>query len=121
MDIRYSHRVPLDCPLIFLGDHIVGQGRMVNISAPGCAVDSTTSVLPGNYFALKVHMPDHSEPMVIALAAVRWAIEGRVGLELIRMGAGHQERLRSFLKKRRISSQGHREGAQPTYFLGSPS
>ena len=103
MDLRYSHRVAVNCPVIFLGDHIVGQGRMVNLSTPGCAVESTTAVRRGNYVALKIQMPDQGDPMVITLAAVRWARGERFGLELIRMEAGQEERLHSFLRKRRAT------------------
>ncbi len=97
MDLRYTHRYPIQGPVTFLGDHLVAEGTVHNVSAGGWKVDSDQRVQRGNYFALRVLLPDQAVPMKVDLAAVRWSSGGEFGLEFLRMQPEEQARLRHFV------------------------
>ncbi len=97
MDLRYTHRYPIQCPVTFLGDHLVGEGTVRNVSQGGWKVDSDQPVQRGHYFALRVLLPDQVVPMKVDLAAVRWSSEREFGLEFLRMQPEEQARLRRFV------------------------
>ncbi len=94
MHLRYAHRYPSQCPVIFLGDHLVGEGTVRNVSQGGWKVDSDQPVQRGHYFALRVLLPDQAVPMKVGLAAVRWSSGREFGLEFLRMQPEEQVRLR---------------------------
>ncbi len=97
MHLRYARRYPIQCPITFLGDHLVGEGTVRNVSTGGWKVDSDQPVPRGNYFALRVLLPDQAVPMKVDLAAVRWSSGGEFGLEFLRMQPEEQARLRHFV------------------------
>ena len=97
MHLRYAHRYPIQCPITFLGDHLVGEGTVRNLSTGGWKVDSDQPVQGGHYFALRVSLPDRHAPMKVDLAAVRWSSGRQFGLEFLRMQPEEQARLRQFL------------------------
>ncbi len=97
MDLRYTHRYPLQCSITFLGDYLVGEGTVRNLSTGGWKVDSDQAVQRGNYFALRVLLPDQAGPMKVDLAAVRWSSGREFGLEFLRMQPEEQVCLRHFI------------------------
>ena len=97
MHLRYAHRYPIQCSITFLGDQIMGEGTVRNVSTGGWKVDSDQPVQRGNYFALRVVLPDQAVPMKVDLAAVRWSSEREFGLEFLRMQQEEQARLRRFV------------------------
>ena len=97
MDLRYTHRYPIQCPVTFLGDPLVGEGTVRNVSQGGWKVDSDQPVQRGHYFALRVLLPDQAVPVKVDLAAVRWSSGREFGLELLRMQPEEQARLRRFV------------------------
>ncbi len=97
MDLRYTHRYPIQCPVTFLGDHLVGEGTVRNVSQGGWKVDSDQPVQRGHYFALRVLLPDQAVPVKVDLAAVRWSSGREFGLEFLRMQPQEQARLRRFV------------------------
>ncbi len=97
MHLRYAHRYPIQCTITFLGDHLVGEGSVRNVSTGGWKVESAQPVQRGNYFALRVLLPDHAVPIKVDLAAVRWSSGREFGLEFLRMQQKEQERLRRFV------------------------
>jgi hypothetical protein len=58
LTMRHRVRFPLRCPVIFVSDGFVGEGTVVDLGVPGCAVESDIAPLPGEYVALHVLMPD---------------------------------------------------------------
>lgn len=90
---RYSPRIQVHFPLIFLGNGIAAKGTVVNLSLPGCTVASREPLEKGMYVALQLKMPDLGTPMIVPLAAVRWATARHCGLEFIRMAPADQRRL----------------------------
>jgi hypothetical protein len=80
METRHRLRLPLRCPVIFPCDEFVGEGTVVDLGVPGCAVESDIGPLPGDYVQLRVLMPDEEGPLEEGLRKVRWQDMERFGL-----------------------------------------
>ena len=93
MEERRSTRLLIHCPIVFLGENLVGKGTVIDLSLSGCGVQTTTLLRRGLSLSLSVTSPDEQAPIDIHLATVRWALGGKCGLEFIRMGAEQRERL----------------------------
>ena len=94
---RSKPRVGVTFPVQFLNDSTVGRGALVNLSGPGCAVASTTSLKPGSYVSLQIKIPRQRKPLIVAVALVRWVKDGQFGLEFIRYGNGGKAQLERLL------------------------
>jgi hypothetical protein len=91
--------------VIFASDEIVGEGTIVDLGVPGCAVESAIAPMPGDYVRLHVLMPDEAGPLQVALAKVRWAKEQRFGVEFLKVSTGQQVRVgRLFRALQAVSS-----------------
>ncbi|MCZ6624599.1 MAG: PilZ domain-containing protein [Deltaproteobacteria bacterium] len=99
MELRQSPRVQVECPCTFSGASVGGEGIVVNLSLPGCAVESNTHVLPEMYLALQILMPVHFSSMAIHLAVVKWSEEPRFGVRFIHVGAEEQARIEALVKR----------------------
>ena len=104
MESRYSARVPVECSVVFAGEAVIGEGRVIDVSLPGCLMESPESVKPGDYVQLKLFLPDQQPVISVPLAVVRWADGNRVGVEFIRSSEDDQIRLTRFVQR-------HRQGA----------
>lgn len=91
--IRYSERIHTDFPVMFAGETYVGEGTVLNVSVPGCAIQSRKRVQPGSYLEMRLLVPDNTSPLRVGLAKVRWCAERRFGVEFIQMPGGDQVRL----------------------------
>ena len=47
--LRYCERVDTRLPVVFAGEAYVGEGTVLNVSVPGCAIHSRKRVTPGAY------------------------------------------------------------------------
>jgi hypothetical protein len=97
MQPRYSKRVPLKASVTFSNGELSGHGRVLDLTAPGCLVESAQSVLKGQYFQLQISMPDLASPLSVKLAAVRWSKDRRFGLEFIKMDRPEQQILEALM------------------------
>ncbi len=100
MKTRYSQRISVACSVIFAGDGGVGEGRVLDISLPGCLLESAATLKSGDYVQLRLFLPDLQTPLHVPLAAVRWVDGYRIGLEFIRTSMEEQTRLESFVRSR---------------------
>lgn len=96
---RYCPRVESTFPIVFAGDHFIGEGTVLNMSVPGCAVRSKVSVRAGDYLELRVIVLEEGVPLRIHLARVRWSQGKTFGVEFIRMPGSDQVRLGRMVKK----------------------
>ncbi len=102
--LRYCPRVESAFPIVFAGDRFVGEGTVLNMSVPGCAVQSKVPVRAGDYLELRVIVLDEGVPLRIHLARVRWSQGRTFGLEFIRMPGSDQVRLGRMVKKHALAS-----------------
>jgi hypothetical protein len=104
MQPRYSKRVPLKASVTFSNGELSGHGRVLDLTAPGCLVESAQSVLKGQYFQLQISMADLASPLSVKLAAVRWSKDRRFGLEFIKMERPEQQILNALMGEQPASN-----------------
>lgn len=95
---RKRPRLAVQLPIAFSGGEVAGEGIVSSLSKEGCAVECGTPLPIGTSVALRILIPDHFSPMSVDLAAVRWALNGRVGLEFIQVRPEEQVRLGRLVK-----------------------
>ena len=100
MQTRYSQRVAVECSVMFAGESALGEGRVLDLSLPGCLFESAVKMSPGEYVQLRLFLPDGQRPLQVPLAVVRWVQGFRVGLEFIRTSESEQRRLHIFVRRR---------------------
>lgn len=101
MKSRYSDRVPVECSVVFSGEAMIGEGRVIDISLPGCLLESPETAKPGDYVQMKLFLPDQQAVLSVPLAVVRWAEGNRIGVEFIRSSEEDQSRLTRFVQRHR--------------------
>ena len=97
MELRSSMRVAVTYPVRLLSDSLIGQGTVINLSPPGCAVQTDLPVKPGDYLELQVMAPDQARPLTVGLAKVRWAAHQKAGIEFIRVRRDDQSRIQRLI------------------------
>lgn len=93
MQTQHRLRLLLRCPVFFASDEFVGEGTILDLGVPGCAVDSDIAPLPGDYVRLHVLMPDEDGAIEVALGKVVWAKQQRFGVEFLKFSNGRQVKL----------------------------
>ena len=96
---RYNERLSMRCPVVFAGEAYIGEGHVLNVTAPGCLVESSCPAKRGDYVQLKMVLPGLTVPFYVELAAVRWAHGNQFGIEFIQMSEADQASLNLFLKR----------------------
>ena len=96
--LRYCERVHTQFPVVFAGEAYVGEGTVLNLSVPGCAIHSRKPVQPGSYLEMRMLVPDITPPLRVGLAKVRWCEGRRFGVEFIQMPGQDQVRLGRLVK-----------------------
>jgi len=79
MEKRKAPRHPVQCFISFSGDHIGGEGLVVDVSGHGCSVESDKNAKEGTYLTRHVSLPDEASALKVDLAVVRWAKEKHLG------------------------------------------
>jgi hypothetical protein len=101
MEDRYSSRVPIECAAVFAGESVIGEGRVLDLSLPGCLMESPEAAKPGDYVRLKLCLPDGQPAVDVPLAVVRWVKGNRLGVEFIRSSEEDTVRLTRFVRRHR--------------------
>jgi len=99
MVARYGPRVPVVGQAFLAGSQASCEGRVLDLSVPGCLIECSHRLRVGDYVRLRVSLPDGSVAMTVSLAAVRWVCGNRVGLEFIRSSDADQQRLTAFVRR----------------------
>jgi hypothetical protein len=111
MTPRYSDRKRITCKVTLSCGSRVSEGVVLDMTVPGCRLETAFPLEPGQSVQLRVFL-DPKRPMRIDLGVVRWATNGKAGIEFIRMAQEDQVRLRFFVghrDKRRRASEGWSE------------
>ncbi|MDX2252877.1 MAG: PilZ domain-containing protein [Nitrospira sp.] len=105
---RKFPRFALHCPIALLTEGVtLGDGLCYDLSGGGCAVESGAPVGKGDYVALHLYLPDQrgpTTPLTVELAAVRWLVQQRFGVEFIAIPSADQQRLRAYVDTRVVES-----------------
>jgi hypothetical protein len=89
-------RVPVSYPVMFQTDWYLDEGEVVDLSLPGCAIESSRCLIPDEYVRLHVLVPHHA--VRVEVAKVRWAARNRFGLEFLKMPEADKDRLLGLVK-----------------------
>jgi DNA-binding response OmpR family regulator len=105
---RQFPRFLIQFPISLLQDGaMIGDGTGCDLSTEGCAVASQASVGKGDHVALQLYLPDDEDsttPLIVEVAAVRWTIKPKLGLEFISLPSGGQQRLRRYVRTLQTTS-----------------
>ena len=105
-DIRPYHRglyrLPLMLPAMYCVKAAVGEGRISNLSAVGCSIETDEPLLKDQDLALRLLLPDRTESLPIDAAKVKWVDGIRAGVEFIEIEREANLRLHSFVWDRMI-------------------
>jgi hypothetical protein len=72
MIARYSPRRAVTCTASVSSHGLLEQARVINLSAPGCLLETSLPLRPGDYVQLRLAIASGQSPLLIELAAVRW-------------------------------------------------
>lgn len=111
MKLRYSERKKTACKVTVSCGVRVGEGLVVDLTVPGCLLETGLILEAGQSVQLRVYLDQH-RPLRIDLGVVRWAQNGKAGIEFIRMSLEDQFRLRFYVghvEKLRRLTQGWSE------------
>lgn len=84
-------RVPVSYPVMFQTDWYMDEGELLDLSLPGCAIESSRCLIRDEYVRLQVLLPHHA--VRVEVAKVRWADGNRFGLEFLKMPEADKNRL----------------------------
>ena len=113
MNARYRERVQVASPVMITVGSLVGEGRILDLTVPGCLIKSTLAVKKGEYVKLRVFLPGLQQPVSVELAAVRWTKGTHFGVEFIKMNQKERRRLNQFMGQRLSHTAPNKEGNHP--------
>ena len=97
MKPRYKERIPLKSTVMFTVGLQIGQGRLLDLTSPGCLIDSPVMVQKGQSVHLKMVLPGLKSPLSVTLGVVRWVNGTQFGVEFIKMDESQRRILNRFM------------------------
>jgi hypothetical protein len=97
MKPRYSLRKLITGRVIISNGSRVWEGRVRDLTVPGCRVETAYPLEPAQSVQLRMHV-DRLPSLRIDLGMVRWATQGEAGIEFIRMTEEDQLRLHGYVQ-----------------------
>ena len=94
MQHRRTPRVTLRCPILIEGDDYFVDGHLIDISSPGCGIQTSQPPHPGEYIQLRMMPSVGIAPFAVSLSKVRWVDHGRCGVEFLLVQNAEQVRLK---------------------------
>jgi len=100
-DVRPYHRglyrLPLSYPAMYCVTSTVGEGKISNLSAVGCLIETDEPLSEDQQVALRLLLPDKTESLPIDAAQVRWVQGTRAGIEFVHIDREANLRLHAFV------------------------
>ena len=94
---RSHSRVPVRCFLYYLGEGLVGTGKVCDLSAKGWRIEGDKPVSVGMKLTLRVFLPDQPRAIDIEGVLVQWVNGRQFGVEIVHMNAAAEARIREFV------------------------
>jgi PilZ domain len=79
--VRKNQRLKRLVPVRYLGDGIVGEGIIKDLSLSGSYITGNAAVSIGAVIALQIFVPGDPEPLLIDRATVKWVKGSDFGLD----------------------------------------
>lgn len=114
MKARYSERIQTKGRVIIaVGSH-GNEGRVLNLTVPGCLLESPLCMNRGDSIRLELFLPGpHS--LSVELAVVRWINGFQFGVEFIRMEERDQRQLHQYMAQDRSEQVLKKEGTRQQF------
>jgi hypothetical protein len=96
MVTRYSSRKPTTGKATLCCEDRVQASTILDLSVPGCHLATSLPLHKGQCLQMDVYL-SNQPPMRIDLGIVRWASDGKAGIEFIRMSDEDASQLRSYV------------------------
>ena len=105
-DVRPYHRglyrLPLTYPAMYCVASTVGEGKITNLSAMGCSIETDEPLIEQQQVALRLLLPDQLQSLPIDAAEVKWVQGSRAGVEFVQVEREANLRLHAFVWDRMI-------------------
>ena len=111
MKARYKARIQLNCPVRFAMGTQVGEGRVLDLTSPGCLIESPVAVPEKQSLQLEMFLPGLKSPFSVMLGVVRWTKGKHFGVEFIKIHESQRLIFDRFMAQR--SSAGATTKAPP--------
>jgi hypothetical protein len=111
MKARYSERILANSPATITVGSQVSEGRVLDLTVPGCLIESLVSVKKGDSLQLKLFLAGLTSPLTVTLGAVRWANGFQFGVEFIKMDEKDQRELNQVMARRQSNLALKKEGS----------
>jgi len=85
MKPRYYPRAVVQGSAIFTVDGRISEGQVLDLTGPGCLIDSPCSPHKGDSLTLCLDIPQMGALFSVARGVVRWVEGSRFGVEFIEM------------------------------------
>ena len=95
---RSHSRVPVSCFLYYLGEGLVGTGKVCDLSVRGWRIDGDKPVTVGMKLTLRVFLPDQPKAIDVEGVTVKWVKERGFGLETLKLSAAAEARIQKFVE-----------------------
>ncbi|WHZ16861.1 MAG: hypothetical protein OJF52_003711 [Nitrospira sp.] len=95
---RSHSRVPVSCFLYYLGEGLVGTGKVCDLSVKGWRIEGDKPVTVGATLTLRVFLPDQPKAIDIEGVTVQWVKDRAFGLETVNMSATAEARIHKFVE-----------------------
>jgi PilZ domain len=97
MKARYKERIRLKATVNFTNGSRTGEGRVLDLTSPGCLIESSITFQKGQSLQLKISLPGHKLPLMVKLGVVRWTNGKQFGVEFIKMDESHRIALNRYM------------------------
>lgn len=97
MKPRYKPRIRLRFPVTFASEARVGEGQVLDLTLPGCLIESSVAVEAAQSLRLELFLPGLDLPVSVTMGVVRWVKGKRFGVEFIKMYESQQRILQQFV------------------------
>jgi hypothetical protein len=92
MKPRYYPRVAVQGSAVFTVGGFTGKGQVLDLTVPGCLIDSPLVPNKGDSLVLRMNLPQEGVTFRVARGVVRWVLGTCFGVEFIEMD--QRERVR---------------------------
>lgn len=99
MKRRYRQRIQYKVPVVFTMGAQLGEGHVLDLTIPGCLIESPIRVSKGQSLSLKIFLPGLEAPITVSLGVVRWSNVKQFGVEFIKMENSQGRLLNQFVGK----------------------
>jgi hypothetical protein len=96
---RSHSRVPVSCFLYYLGEGLVGTGKVCDLSVKGWRIEGDKPVTVGMKLTLRVFLPDQPKAIDVEGVTVKWVKDRCFGLETLKLRDAAEARIHAFVER----------------------